>query len=150
MSHKIIDNNLFAIRKSKLALKVNKLAHIGMRILELSKVLMCKFHHDYIKNKYENKSKLLFTDTDSLMYNIKTEDVYEDFSSNKQRFGFSNCSTKSKYNSNKLVIGKMKNETGGVPIEEFVELKPKMYSFLVDNSEKSKRRELKCCCSNKS
>ena len=67
------------------------------------------------------------------MYEIKTEDVYENFSSNKEMFGFSNYSTKSKYynNSNKLVIGKMKHETANVSIEEFVELKPKMYSFLV-------------------
>ena len=50
-----------------------------MCILELSKVLMYAFHYEYIKNKYDNKSKLLFTDTDSLMYGIKTEDVYEDF-----------------------------------------------------------------------
>ena len=70
MSHKIFDNNLVAIRKSKLALKLNKPGYIGMCILELSKVLMHKRHYDYIKNKYDNKSKLLFTDTDPLMYEI--------------------------------------------------------------------------------
>ena len=52
-----------------------------MCILELSKVLMYKFYYGYIKYKYDNKSKMSFTDTDSLMYEIKTEDVYEDFSS---------------------------------------------------------------------
>ena len=74
------------------------------------------------------------------MYEIATEDVYEDFSSDKQMFGFSKYSTKSKYydNSNKLIIGKMKDETGGVAIEEYVGLKPKMYSFLVDNIKKQK------------
>ena len=79
-----------------------------MRILELSKVLMYEFHYNYIKNEYDNKSKLLFTDTDSLMYEIKTVDVHEDFSSNKEMFDFSNYSTRSKYydNSNKLVTGK--------------------------------------------
>ena len=79
----------------------------------MSKVLMYK-----LKNKYNNKSKLLFTDTDSLMYEIKTEDVYGDFSSNKEMFDFNNYSTKSKYyfNSNKLVIEKIKEETGGVAI----------------------------------
>ena len=66
MFHKIFDNNLVAIRKSKLALKLNKAAYIGMCIVELSKVLMYEFHYDYIKSKYDNKSKLLFTDTDSL------------------------------------------------------------------------------------
>ena len=66
------------------------------------------FHYDYIKNIYDNKSKLLFKDTVSLMYEIKTEDVYEDFSSNKEMFDFSNYSTKSKHydNSHKLVISK--------------------------------------------
>ena len=98
-----------------------------MCILELSKVLMYEFHHNYIKNKYDNKSRLLFTSTDSLMYETKTEDVYEDFSSNKEMFDFSYYLTKSKYydNSNELVIGKMKDETGGVAIQEFVELKQK-------------------------
>ena len=72
------------------------------------------------------------------MYEIKTEDVYDHFRSDKEIFGFSNYSTKSKYydDSNKWVIGKINNETGGVAIEELVGLKPKMYSFLVvGNSE---------------
>ena len=114
-----------------------------MCILELSKVLMYEFHYDYIKKKYGNNSRLLFTDIDSLMYQIKTEDIYEDFSNDKEIFDFSNYSTKSKYydNSNKLVVGKMKDETSGVAIEEFVGLKPKMYSYLVDyNSEHKKAK----------
>ena len=67
------------------------------------------------------------------MYEIKTEDVYEDFSSDIKMFHFSNYLTKSKYydNSNKLIIGKMKDETRGVAIEEFVGFKPKMYSLLL-------------------
>ena len=68
-----------------------------MCILEVSKVLMYEFHYDYFTNKYDNKSKLSFTVTDSLMYEIKTEDVYEDFSSHKEMFDFGNSSTKSKY-----------------------------------------------------
>ena len=129
MLHKIFDDNLVAICKSKLVLKLNKPAYIGMCILELSKILMYEFHYDYIKNKYDNKSKLFFTDTDSLTYEIKTGDVYEDFSSDKEMFGFSNYWTKSKYydNSNKLAIGKMKHKTRGVATEEFVGLKPKMH-----------------------
>ena len=61
-----------------------------MCILELSKILMYEFHYDYIKNKYDNKSKLLFADTDSLMHEIKNEDVYEGFSSDKEMFDFIN------------------------------------------------------------
>ena len=55
---------------------------------------MYKFHYDYIKNKDGNNSRLLFKDTDSVMYEIKTEDVYEDFSNDKEMFDFSNYSTK--------------------------------------------------------
>ena len=86
-------------------------------------------------------TKLLFTDTDSLRYELKTDDVYEDFSSNKEMFDFSNYSTKSKYHedSNKIVIGKMKDETAGVVIEEFVGLRPKMYLYLVDDNSEHKK-----------
>ena len=77
---------------------------------------MYEFPNDYLKNKYGNNPRLLFADTDSLIYETKTEDVYEDFSKDKEMFDFSNCSGKSKYfdDSNKLVVGKMKDETGGV------------------------------------
>ena len=127
MSSKIFDNNLVVIRKSKLALKLNKPSYVGMCILELSKILMYQFYYDYIKNIYGSNSRLFFTDTDSLMFEIKTEDVYEDFSSNKEMFNFSNYTSKSKYydDSNKLVIGKMKDGNRGFPVEEFFGLKPK-------------------------
>ena len=68
MSHKIFENELVAIRKNKVTLTLNKPAYIGMCILELSRVLMYKFHYDYLKNKYGNNSRVLFTDTDSLIY----------------------------------------------------------------------------------
>ena len=60
MLHKIFDNNLVVIRKSKVSLKGNKPPYIGMCILELSKILIYELHYDYIKSKYDNKSKLLF------------------------------------------------------------------------------------------
>ena len=110
ISHKKFDNDLVAKRKNKVTLTLNEPAYIGMCLLELSKVLMYAFQYDYIKNKYGHNSKLLFTDTDSLLYVIKTEDVYEDFSNDKEMFDLSNYSTKAKYydNSNKLMIGKIK------------------------------------------
>ena len=103
---------------------------------------MYEFHCDYIKNKYCNNSRLLFTDIDSLMYESKTEAVYEDFSKDKEMLDFSNCSAESKYydNSNKSVVGKMKNETVDVAIKELVGLKPKIYSFLVDNNSEHKKK----------
>ena len=106
MSEKVFDNHLVATHKSTVTLKFNKPAHVGMCILDLCKVLMSEFHYDYIKHKYGKNSRLLFTDTDSLMYEIKPEDVYEDFSKNKEMFDFSNYSPKSKYydDSNKVVV----------------------------------------------
>ena len=112
MSHKIFDNDSVAIRKNKVTLTLNKPTYIGMCILELSKVLMHEFHDENIKNKYGNNSRLLFTENDSLMYEIKTENVYKYFINDKEMFTFSNYLTKSKYfdNSNKLVVGKMKDQ----------------------------------------
>ena len=96
MSHKIVHNNLVAIRKKEVILKLKKPAYVRICILELSKVLMYEFHCDYIKNKYGNNLRLLFTCTDSSMQEIKIEDVFEDFSSNKEMLGFNNYSAKSK------------------------------------------------------
>ena len=100
--------------------------------------MIYNFHYDYIKDKYDSKSKLSFTGTDSFMCEIKTEDVYKDFSNDKEMFDFSNYSTKSKYydNWNKLVIGNMKDKTGSVTTKEFVGF---LYSFLVENSSVHKK-----------
>ena len=100
MPYKIFVNDLVAIHRNKVALTLDKPVYIGMCILELSRVLTYEFHYDYIKHKYGNKSKLFFTDTDSLMYETKAENVYEDFSSNKEMFDLSNHSVKSKYYDN--------------------------------------------------
>ena len=70
-------NNLVAICKSRVTLTLNKPAYVGMCILDLSKVIMYEFHYHYITNKYGNNSKLLLNDTDSLMYKIKTKNIYE-------------------------------------------------------------------------
>ena len=118
LSQKVFGNDLVAIRKSKVTLTLNKAAYVGMCILDLMQVLMYEFHYDYIKRKYGNNSRLYFTDTDTLMYIIKTEDVYVDFTKDNKMFDFSNYSAKSKFydDSNKLVTGKMKDAAVGVGI----------------------------------
>ena len=67
-----------------------------MCIWKLSTGLMYQFHYYHIKTKYDNKSKLFFTATDRSIYQIKTEDIYENFRSNKEMFDFSNNLTESK------------------------------------------------------
>ena len=98
---------------------------------------MYDFHYNYIKHKYDNKAKLLFTDTDSLTYEIETTDAYADFWQNKDKFDTSDYSKESPfYNAvNKKVIGKFKDESAGIPITEFVGLRSKMYSYVKDNEQ---------------
>ena len=106
---------------------------------------MDEFYYDYIKNIYGNKWRLLFTDTFSLIYEVKTEEFYEDFSKDKGMFDFSYYSAKSKHydDSNKLVASKIKDETSGVAIEEFVWLNRKwmlkFHSIIVDDSSEHKK-----------
>ena len=73
----IFNEDLIAIHMKKTSLTMNKPVYLGMCILDLSKTLMYEFHYNYIKKKYGDKAKLLFTDTDSLMYEIQTEDFYK-------------------------------------------------------------------------
>ena len=90
---------------------------------------MYHFHYNFIKNSFN--AELLFTDTDSLTYEIKSENVYEEIFKQKDLFDFSNYSKDSKLldDTNKKAIGKMKDEFGGVIIDEFTGLKSKMYSM---------------------
>ena len=76
VSKKIFSKNFTAIHKIKPVLTLNKPIYVGFSVLDLSKLLMYEFHYKYIKSKFD--AKLLFTDTDSLVYEIKTKDVYED------------------------------------------------------------------------
>ena len=140
VSSKIFNENLVAVHKIKETLTLNRPAYVGMCILDLSKTLMYNFHYNYIKKKYGDKAKLLFTDTDSLTYEIEAEDVYRDFWNDKDRFDNSDYPESSPYfdKTNKKVIGKFKDEACGIPITEFVGLRSKMYSYIKDNQKGGK------------
>ena len=127
---------LVAVHKIKESLTLNRPAYVGMCILDLSKTLMYDFHYNFVKKKYGNKAKLLFTDTDSLTYEIEAEDVYADFWKHKDMFDNSDYNTDNQYfdATNKKVIGKFKDEAAGVPIVEFVGLRSKMYSYIKENN----------------
>ena len=145
-SFKIFSKNLIAIHMKKTKLRFDKPTYVGMSILELSKTLMYDFHYNHIKNKYHNKAQLLFTDTDSLCYHIVTEDIYKDMKKDKMLFDTSNYSKDHKLysNENNKVIGKMKDETGGKPIVEFVGLRAKLYAYkTIDNIEEKKAKGIK-------
>ena len=117
---------------------LDKRIYVGFSILDLSKLLMYEFHYKYIKSKFD--AKLLFADTDSLVYEIKIEDVYEDFYQYKNLSDFSDYQLDSKFFDivNKKVIGKMKDEFKGKVISEFSGLK---YSLIgVDDEEVTKAK----------
>ena len=132
VSSKLFKENLVAVHKIKETLTLNRPAYVGMCILDLSKTLMYCFHYNYVKNEYGYRAKLLFTDTDSLTYEIEAEDVYQDFWYDTHKFDNSDYPENSPYHdrTNKKVIGKFKDEAASIPIVEFVGLKSKMYSYI--------------------
>ena len=140
VSSKIFNDNLVAVHKIKETLTMNRPAYVGMCILDLSKTLMYDFHYNYIKKKYNDRAKLLFTDTDSLTYEIEAEDIYKDFWTDKDMFDNSDYPESSPYfdKTNKKIIGKFKDEACSIPIIEFVGLKSKMYSYVKDNEKGGK------------
>ena len=105
---------------------------------------MHDFHYNYIKKKYPD-SPLLFTDKDSLAYQIQTGNVYEDFCTDKHLFDFSEYEKKIPFydDENKKVTGKVKDELNGEVIEEFVGLRAKMYSLKAKTEEMKKAKGVK-------
>ena len=137
---KIFSENLISIHLKKTSLTMNKPVYLGMCILDLSKTIMYDFHYNYIKPKYGHKVKLLFTDTDSLMYEIETEDFFKDISEDvKNRFDTSdypeNHPSGIPTGINKKVLGMFKDEAAGKIIKEFVGLRSKLYSYKMDEGE---------------
>ena len=146
---KILSEDLVTIHMKRTSLTFNKPVYLGLSILDLSKTIMYEFHYDYIKPKYNDRVSLLYTDTDSLVYEIETEDFYKDISADvMDRFDTSNY--KPNHPSgiptgcNKKVLGKFKDEKEGKCIEEFVALRAKLYSFkMIDGEENKKCKGIK-------
>ena len=129
ITHKIFDKNYAAILEIKPVLTLNKTIYVGFIVLELSKWLMYDFHYNFIKRVFD--AELLFTDTDSLTYEIRSEDVSEEFFKHKHLFDLSNCPKDPKFfdPTNKKVVGKIKDVFEGEKIHEFVGLKSTMHSM---------------------
>ena len=141
---KIFNENLVSVHMKKTSLTMNKPVYLGMSILDLSKTVMYDFHYRYIKPKYGSKAKLLFTDTDSFLYEIQTEDFYKDIAGDvKDRFDTSDYPeghpSGIPTGINKKVLGMFKDEAAGKVIKEFVGLRAKLYSYKMDEGKENKR-----------
>ena len=155
---KIFDEFLIAVKMRTTKVKMNKPVYVGMSILDLSKTLMFSFQYKYVKKKWE-KVEVLYTDTDSLVLKIETDDFFKDISGDVAEWFDTNEFAKDHpavleglpiVKENKKKIGLMKDECGGKILTEWVALRPKLYSFLTENGEKQKAKGLTKSMKNKS
>ena len=140
--------DLMGCEMGKVRVVMNKPVYLGQAILDLSKLIMYEFHYDYTQPKYGDRLKLCYMDTDSYVYDIKTEDFYRDIAEDiESRFDTSAYSSNRPLpiGKNKKVIGLMKDELGGGIMKEFVALRAKMYSYIDDKSELKKCKGIKKC-----
>ena len=141
--------HLVAIEMKNTKVKINKPVYLGMSILDISKTFMYKFWYDYVKPKYEDRAKLCYTDTDSFIIHIITEDFFADISDDVERwFDTFNYDENDKrpllIGKNKNVIGFFKDELGGKIIKEFCSLRATTYAYLMgEDSEVKKIKETK-------
>ena len=143
-SSKIFNDNLVGVQTHYANVYMDKPIYVGTCILEISKHKMFDFHYNVIQPKFGPRVKLLYTDTDSFMYEIETEDLYRELYDLRNYFDFSNY-PKAHFlydDCNRKVAGYFKDETAGVPIVEFCGLKAKMYSFLVFSQESTKEKSV--------
>ena len=126
-----IHEDLVIMQCATVNLELNKPVYVGFTILDLSKLLMYDFHYNKMIKRYDNIS-LCFTDTDSLLYEISTNDFYDDMLEYKIDYDCSDYPYEhSNYDtSNKKVLGKFKDELNGISLEIFIGLRPKCYSLL--------------------
>ena len=130
---------------------MTKPLYLVISILDISKILMYEFWYDYINPKYGDKAKLCYTDTDSFIIHIITEDFFEDISNDVEKwFDTSNYDKNDKtphpIGKNKKIPGLFKDELGGKIIIEVVAIRPKTYAYLTDgDSEHEKAKGTKKC-----
>ena len=141
ISQKNFSGDFAAIHEIKPVLVLNKPIYVGFTVLELSKYLMYDFHYNFIKKKFD--ADLLFIDTDSLTYDIKSKDVFEEFFKYKHLCGFSEHKSKLFDSTNKKVIGKMKDGFKGIPISKFIGSKSEMYCNVSENGEEEHSKRSK-------
>lgn len=143
---KKINPYLSVVEMLRTNVKLDKPIYVGATILDISKTLMYEFHYNIMKKRYGNRVVLLYQDTDSLIYLIFTDDIYEDFKEMQDLLDTSDYPKDHFLYSekNKKVVGKMKDEMNGSIISEFVSLQPKVYSYsYIENGENKENKKAK-------
>ena len=143
---KRINSKLVGVEMKYSSIKINKPFYIGMSILDLSKWHMYNFHYNVMKAIFGDRVHLLYTDTDSFIYEISSADVYEELRPHaRDYFDFSNYPENHmlKNSCNKKVPGKFKDESASKCITEFVGLRSKMYSFMFDDKKDVSKAEVR-------
>jgi hypothetical protein len=138
-----IRGNLYAFSLRQKRVKLDRPCYLGFSILDLSKLAMYEFHYEKVKQWYGENASLCMTDTDSLLYEITTEDLYKDLKAHTEYFDFSDYPPGVEgynlhSNDNKKMIGKMKDEMNGKILSEFVGLQAKAYSTITESNENKK------------
>ncbi|GJQ82404.1 hypothetical protein Trydic_g11820 [Trypoxylus dichotomus] len=135
-SSTIFDENLVAIELNKAEVYFNKPIYVGMCILDISKLRIYDFHYSYMRSRFGDRARICYTDTDSLIYEVHCDDLYETIRLDaKECFDTSNYPDNNKYNIphfNEKVLGMMKDENGGKVMSEFAGLRSKMYAYRVE------------------
>ena len=121
-------NNLYLIEMFKNEIVYDKPIYVGTSILDLSKLHMLRFHYEVIQANFKNKYQLIYSDTDSFVYNIQHPDIYKWIKNNSKHFDLSDDKF-IKDDTNKKVLGKFKDELEGMPMKYFTALNPKVYCF---------------------
>ena len=113
---------------------MNKPLYLGQAVLDHSKILMYEFWYGYLQPKYNDKIELRYMDTDSFIIYVETEDFYSDISNDVSKWFDS-----SNYSKDKKVKGKLKDELGGIIMNEFCALRAKTYTFKLNNNHEVKK-----------
>ncbi|KYQ50679.1 hypothetical protein ALC60_10222 [Trachymyrmex zeteki] len=145
-SRSVFSENLVAIELRKLEVKFDKPIYVGMCILDISKTCLYEFHHEYMAPLFRDKCKIIictYTDTNSLIYHMECDDIYDIMKRDINRFDTSDYSIDNAYDiplANKKVPGLMKDENNGAVMTDFVGLRAKIYALRVQGRKKDTKK----------